>query len=121
MRIIESTGYYIMRTLFTLILLLVINLALAGQAAAGADKDSAVSRQWVKVGAGSERVSLAQSNGMSLSEAIAMVKRQYKGRIVGAETVVKGNREEHRIRVLTEDGRVRTVRVPGRVLSRGRG
>lgn len=110
-----------MRTLFTLALLFVIHLALAGPAAASDDKYSADSRQWVQSATGAERMRLAQSNGMSLSEAIAMVKRQYKGRIVGAETVVKGNREEHRIRVLTEDGKVRTVRVPGRVLSRGRG
>jgi uncharacterized protein YoaH (UPF0181 family) len=110
-----------MRTVFTLGLLFVIGLALAGPAAAGNDNDSKLSRQWASPGPGVERVRVAQSNGMSLSEAIAMVKRQYKGRIVGAETVVKGNREEHRIRVLTEDGKVRTVRVSGRVISRGRG
>ena len=110
-----------MRTIITLALLFAFNLALAGPAAASDDKYSADSRHWAKNMSGIERIRVAQSNGMSLSEAIAMVKRQYKGRIVGAETVVKGNREEHRIRVLTEDGKVRTVRVPGRVLPRGRG
>ena len=55
-----------------------------------------------------------QSGGMSLSQAVEMVRRKYGGRIVSAETVVKGNREEHVIKVLTQDGKVKTERVPGR-------
>ncbi len=60
---------------------------------------------------------LAQSNGPSLSEAVNQVRRQYRGRIVSAETEVRGNREVHVIKVLTEDGKVKTVRINGR--SRG--
>lgn len=52
--------------------------------------------------------------GKSLSEAIDQVRRQTGGRILSAETRVKGNREIHHIKVLTKDGKVRTVKVPGR-------
>ncbi|MGH8194498.1 MAG: PepSY domain-containing protein [Woeseiaceae bacterium] len=60
------------------------------------------------------RFVVAQQDGPSLSEAVEMVRRQYNGRIVSAETQVNGNREIHVIKVLTEDGKVKTVRIPGR-------
>lgn len=59
---------------------------------------------------------LAQQDGPSLAEAIEMVRRRYGGRIVSAETRVSGNREVHVIRVMTKDGKVKTVRIPGRTL-----
>jgi hypothetical protein len=46
--------------------------------------------------------------GKSLDQAVRDVKRQTGGRILSAET--QGN--EHRIKVLTPDNRVRIVRVP---------
>jgi len=49
-----------------------------------------------------------------LNEAVEQVRRQYNGRIVSAETRISGNREVHYIKVLTEDGKVKTVRIPGR-------
>ncbi len=55
-----------------------------------------------------------QSDGVTLSQAVEQVRRQYNGRIVSAETQVSGNRETHVIKVLTEDGKVKTVRVPGK-------
>jgi hypothetical protein len=57
-----------------------------------------------------------QGGGVSLSQAVEQVRRQYKGQIVDARTEVKGNREVHVIRVLTEDGKVKTVKVQGRQL-----
>lgn len=60
---------------------------------------------------------VAQQDGPSLGEAVEQVRRQYRGRIVSAATEVRGNREVHVIKVLTEDGSVKTVRIPGR--SRG--
>lgn len=58
---------------------------------------------------------VAQSGGgKSLSEAVEQVRRQTNGRILSAETKVKGNREVHHIKVLTEDGKVKTVKVQGR-------
>ena len=61
---------------------------------------------------------LAQG-GMTLDQAVEQVRRQYNGRIVSAETRVSGNREVHYIKVLLADGKVKTVTVPGRVLSKG--
>lgn len=58
---------------------------------------------------------VAQKNGgMTLSQAIEQVRRQTGGQILSATTKVKGNREVHHIKVLTKDGKVRTVKVPGR-------
>ena len=60
------------------------------------------------------RLLVAQNDGPSLSDAVEQVRRQYNGRIVSAETRVSGNREVHYIKVLTEDGKVKTVRITGR-------
>lgn len=65
----------------------------------------------------SPRLLMAQSDGPSLGEAVERVRRQYNGRIVSAETHVIGNREVHFIKVLTEDGKVKTVRISGRTRS----
>lgn len=58
-----------------------------------------------------------QRGGMTLSQAVEQVRRQHGGQIVSAETRVSGNRETHIIKVLTQDGKVKTVRVPGRRLN----
>ena len=57
---------------------------------------------------------LAQSDGPTLGQAVEQVRRQYNGRIVSAETQLRGNREVHVIRVMTQDGKVKTVRINGR-------
>lgn len=57
---------------------------------------------------------VAQQDGPSLSEAVEMVRRRCNCRILSAETRTNGNREVHIIKVLTEDGKVRTERIPGR-------
>ena len=58
---------------------------------------------------------VAQSGGgKSLSEAVEQVRRQTNGRILSAQTKVNGNREVHHIKVLTKDGKVKTVKVQGR-------
>ena len=54
------------------------------------------------------------SGGKSLSEAVDQVRRQTKGKILSAETKVSGNREVHHVKVLTDDGKVRTHKVQGR-------
>ncbi len=98
-----------MRTLLT-ILLLSIALTASGQSLA------------IQVEAGTtekttpQALSVMQSNGDSLSQAVEQVQRQYNGKIVSAETQVSGNRETHVIRVLTADGKVKTVRVAGKRL-----
>ena len=62
---------------------------------------------------------IAQGNGKSLSEAVEQVRRQTNGRIISAETKVKNGREVHHIKVLTDDGKVKTHKVQGR--KRGNG
>lgn len=56
-----------------------------------------------------------KGGGKSLSEAIAQVRSQTNGRILSAKTKVSGNREMHHIKVLTKDGKVKTIKVSGRV------
>lgn len=68
--------------------------------------------------AGSASRMLAQGGGLTLDQAVEQVRRQYNGRIVSAETRVSGNREIHYIKVLLEDGKVKTVTVPGRNLGK---
>jgi len=65
--------------------------------------------------AGTELV-IVQRDGMSLSEATAMVRRSLQpgDRIVKAETKVQGGREVHHFRIVTKDGKVKTRRVNGR-------
>ena len=61
----------------------------------------------------------ATQGGMSLSQATQLALRQNPGRVVRAETVDRGGRREHHIRILGADGRVRTVRIDansGRIL-----
>jgi len=64
-------------------------------------------------------IQVAQNGGMSLSEAVELVRRQTGGKIVSAETRIKNGREVHYIKVLTKDGKVRTQRIQGR--KRGNG
>lgn len=51
------------------------------------------------------------AHGVSLSQAVAKVKQQTDGRVVSAETVSKGGGEIHRIRVLTDTGRVKLYQI----------
>ncbi|HET6629009.1 MAG TPA: hypothetical protein VFG91_04475, partial [Woeseiaceae bacterium] len=56
-----------------------------------------------------------QQDGLTLNEAVERVRRKYQNsRILSAETRRNGNREVHIIKVLTEDGKVVTERIPGR-------
>ncbi len=56
----------------------------------------------------------ANQDGVTLDQAVEQVRRQHNGRIVSAETRVSGGREIHIIKVLTSDGKVKTVRIQGR-------
>jgi hypothetical protein len=78
--------------------------------AGASDKFRAADSAYVAAGG---HLLIAQGNCASLSEAVERVRRQYNGRIVSAETRVSGNREVHHIKVLTSDGKVKTVTVPG--------
>lgn len=54
---------------------------------------------------------LAESNGVSLEEAVRQVRQRTGGRILAAETVREDGRTVHRIRVLVDEGRVKTFRI----------
>ncbi len=53
----------------------------------------------------------AQRGGISLGQATAMARGRYPGRVVRAEPVMIGDRVVYEIRILGDDGRVRTVRI----------
>lgn len=54
---------------------------------------------------------IPQSDKVTLEEAVRRVRKQYGGRIVSAETR-GGSKRTHVIKVLTDKGRVVTVRIP---------
>jgi hypothetical protein len=58
-----------------------------------------------------ELVPAQRGGGISLAQATAMAQSRFQGRVVRAETVQMGDRVVHEIRILGDDGRVRTVRI----------
>jgi hypothetical protein len=54
----------------------------------------------------------APAMAQSLNDTVRRIERETGGRILSAETVMSGNREVYRIKVLTPDGRVRVVQEP---------
>ncbi|WP_129782075.1 PepSY domain-containing protein [Peristeroidobacter soli] len=53
----------------------------------------------------------SQPAGISLEQAVEMAQRRFRAKVVRAETVRNGDRVEHRIRLLSADGKVRNVSV----------
>lgn len=62
---------------------------------------------------GGHAMELAQANGVSLDQAVAQVQRRTGGRVLSAETRMENGEPVHHIRVLTDNNRVRTIRVHG--------
>ena len=56
------------------------------------------------------RIVIAAS-GMSLDQAVSMVEKRFKARVVRTETRTEGDRKVYVLRLLNEAGRVWTVRV----------
>ncbi len=50
---------------------------------------------------------------ISAGQAAAIVQRRFGGQVVDVDTVQSGGRVIYRVRILQDDGRVRTVRVNG--------
>ncbi len=100
-----------MRLMLTL-LIFAAALFLPVQASAF-DLEEALKQQHVQYQS-DDPVRVAQSDGMSLSQAIESVRRKTGGKVISAETRVQGGREVHHIKVLTKDGKVKTHRVNGR-------
>ncbi len=99
-----------MRLLLTLLIVTALTL-LSGPAAA-ADLEEVLKMQHLQY-QGEADLQIAQSDCMSLSQAIELIRRSSGGKVVGAETKVQGGREVHHIRVLTKDGKVKTHKVNG--------
>ena len=99
-----------LRNMRTLPTLLLISFALATSAQGFAMQVDNSATPNVTPPAASVRM---QCTGITLSQAVEQVRRQYKGRIVSAETKRNGDSVTHVIKVLTVDGKVKTVRVPG--------
>lgn len=55
------------------------------------------------------RFQTVQNRGVSLRQAIALAQQRYQGRVVRAETKQMNGRRVHEIRILGDDGRVRTL------------
>jgi uncharacterized membrane protein YkoI len=47
----------------------------------------------------------------SLDEAVSEARDRYPGRVLSAETERRSGRESHNIRILTDDGRVKRLRI----------
>jgi len=56
----------------------------------------------------------AEQDEYSLDAAIALVREKSDGKVLRAETKQSGDRRIHEIRILTEDGHVRTYSVDAR-------
>lgn len=54
---------------------------------------------------------LQRGGGMSLQQAIQIAQSRYQGRVVRADTMMRNGRVVHEIRILGDDGRVRTVQI----------
>ncbi len=57
------------------------------------------------------RTGNGMSRNTSLDDAVSWARRKSQGRVLSAETVQKNNQEEHRVRIITDDGRVRRYRL----------
>lgn len=66
-----------------------------------------------------EPARMAQARTMSLDAAVAMVRSRFGGKVISASTNNQRGRTVHVIKLLSEEGRVRTIRVDaqtGRIL-----
>jgi hypothetical protein len=52
-----------------------------------------------------------RGGGVSLAQATAIAQGRFQGRVIRAETMQMGDRVVHEVRILGDDGRVRTVRI----------
>jgi len=105
-------SYQTWRMRFALTFLLLAGLALLPTRSDAFDIEQALKAQHVQY-TGEQVFSVAQQGGMTLAQAIESVRRRTNGRVVSAETRVKGGREVHYIKVLTKDGKVKTHTVNG--------
>ena len=109
---ISLRSYQTWRMRMTLTLVMLTALALLPLRSEAFDLEQALKEQHVQY-QGEPEYRVAQGNCTSLSQAIEQIRSRTGGRVVSAETRVKGGREVHHIKVLTPDGKVRTHKVNG--------
>ena len=112
---ISLRPYHTWTMRMALTLMLLAAAAMSPLRASAFDLEENLKAQHVQY-AGQPLLQIAQSDGMSLSQATASIRSRLRpgDRIVSAETRVQGGREVHHIKVLTKDGKVKTHRVNGR-------
>jgi hypothetical protein len=65
----------------------------------------------------------SENGGISLDEAVRRARQQHRGKVLSAEAVRIDGRKVYRIKILTEDGRVKRIHIDartGQTVSRGR-
>ena len=70
-------------------------------------------RAWGSGSAFRERPPYLADNRVNLDSAVSRIRRQTGGRVLSADTVRGDGRTVHEIKVLTDQGRVRHLRVDG--------
>ena len=110
---IDLLSYDTWRMVLIRTLLILVALAFMPVTASAFDIEESLREQHVQYQARDD-YRVAQSGGMSLSQAISSVRSRTGGKVVSAETRVKNGREVHHIKVLTKDGKVKTYKVNGR-------
>jgi uncharacterized membrane protein YkoI len=103
-----------MRTSAAACLLAVAGLVSTGQAVAGVRADGAYRHGAAPDASAAAGSAAVRAGGMSLDQAVAMVQRRYNAKVVRAEETREGEDVVYRIRLLSGDGRVFTVRVNAR-------
>ncbi|MFK8053685.1 MAG: PepSY domain-containing protein [Woeseiaceae bacterium] len=89
---------------------LAITLVLAIALSPG-EADALAATSVVEAPAISKTDDATYADKVTLEQAVRRVRKQYGGRILSAETRGSGGRRQHVIKVLTDEGRVRTVRI----------
>ena len=112
---INQRPYHTWRMRIALALLLLAAAALLPLPAGAFDLEETLKAEHVQY-AGQPLMTIAQDDGMSLSQATSAVRSRLGpgDRIISAETRVQGGREVHIIKVLTKDQKVKTHRFNGR-------
>jgi hypothetical protein len=91
-----------------------IALAVAGvlaEAGATQARPRAIPLGPVQVDRLAELFPAQRGGGVSLAQATAIAQSRFQGRVIRAETMQNGDRVVHEVRILGDDGRVRTVRI----------
>lgn len=66
---------------------------------------------WAQKGGRKDSERAPRADGISLDEAVNRAERKYRARVIRAETRESNGRRVHQLRLLSDDGRVWTVRI----------